>query len=65
VQRLLGRVNDYAATRRLVSRKGAPRKLVSWLKKKQRQNIEEFRRFWSEQVTRPEPVHRRPIRTIA
>src|SRR5216683_1731689 len=65
IQKVLGRVNDYATTRRMLAKEHAPKKLDANLKKKQREKIAEFRRYWATEVAKPEPVHARIVKRPA
>ena len=55
VQRLLGRANDYATTRRLILQEGASKKLAAQLKKKERKRVEEFHCYWENELAKPQP----------
>ena len=48
VQGLLGDINDCDTVRSLLSKYEDADKVTSWLKKRQRRRIEEFRRYWTE-----------------
>jgi hypothetical protein len=48
VQGLLGGINDCDTVRSLLSKYEDADKVTSWLKKRQRRRIEEFRRYWTE-----------------
>ena len=47
-QELLGDINDCDTVRNLLSRYKQADRLMSWLKKRQRRRIEEFRRYWTD-----------------